>query len=623
MLSIIRSRSGGIIVKGLLGLLILSFALWGVADVVSPGGNEHAVATIGDVQIDDDAMRQEYQREIERLSGILGRRLDPEQARAFRVSENVLSGIIDRTLYNMAAIDMGIVIGDELVRGNINAMDVFKDQKGVFQRSLFQQVLQANGLSEAAFVARIRDRLRRTQYLSMLKNSPAAPVALAETLYRFRGEKRIAETVSIRLDTTKDPGKPSQADLEAFHAGNPARYTAPEYRRLTVVRLQASELAKGIAVSDEELARAYESRGEESTEPERRVLQQIRVADEATAKKIHERLSAGEDFATVAKELAGMDEKATELGRMTRQQLPPDLADAAFALNTGGISQPVESPLGWHILKLTAIEAESRETLAQAKDALTKEIATKKAIDSLYQMSNTLEDQLGGGASLKEAARALGITPIGVAAIDARGLDSDGKMVVGLPGGDFLNTVFTTPERTESQLSEDGEDGYYVVRIDAVTPPALRPLDKVKKQVTEAWTQSRRAEIAKQTADEITEKLKTGADLLKLASDAGLKVTTSAPFTRQGGLSGLPPAMVAGLFRAAPGGVVSVATDKAHIVGRLKQVNAAEAAAKKDLDAIAGELSTAIQNDLLLQLAKGLRRRYSVKINQSALNELF
>jgi len=238
-------------------------------------------------------------------------------------------------------------------------------------------------------------------------------------------------------------------------------------------------------------------------------------------------------------------------------------------------------------------------------------------------MANTLEDQLGGGAGLKEAARALGVTPVTINAIDAKGLDSDGNKVDGLPGGDFLTVAFTTPEGTESQLGEDGNDGYYVVRADAVTPPALIPIGKIIKQVAEAWTKSRRAEAAKQTADEIIDKLKTGADLFKLASEKGLKVTTSAPFTRSGSLSGLSSDMVATLFKAAPGDAVSLPTGTAHIISRLKQVNAAEAADKKDLDAIAKELGTAMQNDLLFQLAGGLRQRYPVKVNQSALNDLF
>ncbi|MHA1597163.1 MAG: SurA N-terminal domain-containing protein [Alphaproteobacteria bacterium] len=623
MLDAIRKRSSGIIVKGLLGLLILSFAMWGVADVVSPGGGEQDIATVGSMKIDDELVRREYRREIERLSGILGKRLDPEQARAFGIPESVVAGIVNRTLYDVAATDMGIIIDDALVRDNIRTMAVFKTDKGEFQRNLFQQVLQSNGLSEAAFVEQIRNGLRRSQYLSLLAQPPAAPAAMAKALSSFRGEKRIVESVSIGLDSIKIPDKPTQADLEKFHKDNATRYSAPEYRKLTMVRLQASELAREVAVSEDEIARLYESRADEFAVPESRTLRQIRVADEATAKKVHERLSAGEDFTKVAKDIAGMDSKATQLGKMTRNQLPPELGDAAFTLQVGAITPAIKSPLGWHVIKLTAIEAASQKTLAQVKDALKKDIATEKAIESLYQLANTLEDQLGGGSGLEDAARALGITPIVIDAIDANGLDEDGKKVTDLPVGDFLTVAFTTPEGTDSQLGEDGDDGYYVVRIDQITPPAIRPIAKVLKQVTEAWTQSRRAEIAKKSADDILEKLKTGGDLFKLASKAGLKVTTTAPFTRKGELSGLPPAMVSGLFDTAPGGAVSTATEKAHFVGRLKQVIAADKITTKDLDAIAAELGAALQNDLLEQLTRGLRQRYPVTINSKALNELF
>ena len=628
MLEAIRKRSSGIIVKGLLGLLVLSFAMWGVADVVSPGGSgDRAVATVGDVEIDDYTVRQEYRREIERLSGIFGKRLETEDARAFGIPENVLSAIIDRTLYDAAATNMGLVVSDELVRQTIHTIAGFKNEKGEFQRNLFDQVLQNNGLSEAAFVRDIRLGVKRAQYLSLLKNPPKAPSAMTKAMYSFRNEKRIAETISIDLASITDTGSPSQADLEKFHKDNGQRYTAPEYRSLTLVRLSADELAKEIAVSDDEIARLYEDRIDEYMETEQRNLQQVRVADEADAKKIHERLNAGEDFAKVAKDLAGMEGSAIELGNMTKAQLPPELGTAAFALVPGAFSAPVNSPLGWHIVKLTSVKAASQKALSEVSDALKKDIATEKAIDSLYQLANTLEDQLGSGDGVNDAARALGLKPVTIAAIDTNGFDADGNKVMDIPGSKFMTVAFATEEGGDSALEEDGSDGYYVVHVDGVTAPSIRPIGKVVKQVSDDWTQSRRAETAQKTADEILERLKAGGDLFRLASERGLKVTTSAPFTRGGDLAGLPAQMVTELFKAAPGDAVSTATDKEHVIGRLKQVDAiagvADEKAKKNFEAIANELGKGMRDDLLEQLAQGLRQRYPVTVNSKALNELF
>ena len=85
--------------------------------------------------------------------------------------------------------------------------------------------------------------------------------------------------------------------------------------------------------------------------------------------------------------------------------------------------------------------------------------------------------------------------------------------------------------------------------------------------------------------------------------------------------------MVTELFKAAPGDAVSTATDKDHVIGRLKQVDAiagvADEKAKKNFEAIANELGKGMRDDLLERLAQGLRQRYPVTVNSKALNELF
>mgnify|MGYP002632721944 CR=1 FL=1 len=285
MLEAIRNRSSGILIKILLAMLILSFAMWGIADVFSPGGVKSTIATVGDAEVSPDQIRRDFGREVERLSAMLGTRIDTDQARALGVAESVLNRIIDRTLFSLAASDQGIVVSDGLVRQSIRGQSEFQNAGGVFENLRFQQTLQQNGLSEAGYVALTRGDIVRAQFLSMIGASPAAPRRMTEILFAYQNEKRVAEVLAIPYASITVSAEPDDAQLAEFHTANAARFTAPESRKLTYVSLTAGDLAKEIAVSDDEIAAAYAARQDEFVTPESRVLRQIRTSDEEAAKK--------------------------------------------------------------------------------------------------------------------------------------------------------------------------------------------------------------------------------------------------------------------------------------------------------------------------------------------------
>ena len=624
MLEAIRNRSTGIVIKGLLALLILSFAVWGIADVFTPGGTNQTVATVGESEVSPDEIRRDFNRELDRLSGMLGTRLDSEQARAFGIADNVLNRIVDRTLFSLAASDQGIVISDDLVRGSIRAIPEFNDANGNFDRLRFQQALQNNRLTEAGFVALTRGDMMRRQYLSMVGAAPAAPKRMAEILFAYRNEKRIAEVVTIPYSAQPNPADPTDTQLAEFHTANAARFTAPEYRKLTVVSLTADQLAKEISLSDDEIAAAYESRRDEFLTPESRVLKQIRIGDEIAAKKAHDMLKGGADFATVAKDVADMSADQLDLGAMTKAQLLPGLAEAAFGLQPGHFSEPVKSVLGWHILSLVEIKAEQQQSLEETKEGLAKELAAEKAIDSLYQVANMLEDELGGGGTLEEAAKTLNLPIRTIPAIGRSGLSRKDTPVDNLPHGDFLGVAFDTLEGHDSPLTEAGSDGYYIVRVDSVTLPELRSLASIHNDVLAAWQEEQRVMSAKKLADDIIAQVKSGSQLDKLATEHGLTVTLSTSFTRSESVKDLSPSLVNALFSSSIGSLSEGVGNGAHVVARLTDVKAANPVADKEkMDDLRKQLTSSMRSDLIGQLSGGLRQEHPVSINPAALNALF
>ena len=619
LLETFRSRIGKVLFIALMSLLILSFTLWGIGDMVVGGADHKNVASIGNVEISQDLFDQEFKQETNRLRRVLGNRFNRNQARALGLTNTVLNRIVDRTLFDLGAEDLGVIISDGLVRKKINRMAAFKDAGGRFDPRLFRATLRSNGYNEAAFVEVIRGDLSRAQYMESIGSGGRPAPGIAEMLYRYRKEKRVAEFIKIEdADMTGQP-KPALGELLSYHRDNAALFTAPEYRKLTIISLQADDLAKEIAVSEKEIKKAYEQRKDEFSKPERRSIQQILFTDQAKAKEASDKLAKGADFMAVAKQMAGMDEKTVNLGEMTRDQIMPELAKDAFALAQGQVSKPIKTSLGWHLIRVAKIIPGSKKTMEEVRKTLRLSIAKERAIDALFKLANKLEDALGGGATLEEAANGLALAVRTIPAIDARGLDPAGKKVANLPAyKTFITTAFSTPENQESPLTEAGDDGYFIIRVDNITAPALKPFAEVKDKVLAAWEKDRQ----RKAADEKAAKLK------KLLDDGGnfMAASMTASMTRDGAGAprGFPPALVTALFELKSGGAASARGPGGPYVARLKTIIPADPATdKKGLLKIADKITQSVQADLLTQLSSALRESYPVSVNSKAIDDLF
>ena len=626
MLTAIRTHTKSLVVKILAGLLVVSFAVWGIEDMFTLATSSASpIFEVGSLEGDEDVIRDEVRRQIRRLRPMFGNQFTVDQAKALGIVESVVQRQINDTAIRLASQGMRIEISDDLVSKEIRNTPGFQ-AFGSFDQARFQRFLNENLMTEARYIAAIRGELSNNQLLDSF-TSKTAPKMLVDSVYRHRQEKRIAETIVVSDSTQQKISEPDQPTLIGYHKDKASLFTAPEYRALSVVRLDAADLAGEILVADNEVKEAYEARVDEFTTPETRNVKQMIVAEEADAKRASEALSQGRDFAAVAMEIAKMDATAIDLGRVGRADMPlPELIDAVFALKSGESSAPQKSPLGWHVFSVNGIQLGGTKTFDGVKDRLTKDIAMEKAIDSLFELANKLEDSLGGGATLEETASQLNLKVVKFDAVDRSGKGKDSKPISNLPGGDFIGIAFSTEEGAESPLSETGNDGYFVLRVDGITAPVLKPLDTIKAEVIQAWKDEKRAEKSKQAATAIVARVNSGTLLNAIASEMGLEIMTSPALTRQPGKNsgGLPQPLVDKIFSLSKGEAAMARSGSGYAVGRLKEVTTAVPAADKEgLDKISDQLGLALQEDIFTQLAGGLRDRYGVTVNRQAIDGLF
>lgn len=623
MMEAIRKFSTSFIGKIVFVLVLLAFGsgFWYFGNPFG-GGEENWVARVGGEDIPPQLVVNAYQRELNRLRAA-GTSIDSERAREIGLPQRVLGQIIDRTLLDLAIADLGLAAGDDEVRAAIIANPAFHGPGGGFDRARYRETLRAAGFSEQGYEQSVRHNLLRAAYIGSLQAAIRPPRVMVEALYRFQHERRTAEALRIADADIADIAKPDQAALMAFYREHQDMFTAPEYRRLTAIILRVNDLIGEMAVSDEALRAAYEERADEFSQPERRTLKQMVLPDRESAEKAYRRIKEGADFAAVAKELAGLDPGALDVGTVTKNELIPDLAAAAFSLPEGGVSEPVKSPLGWHLIKVVRIEPARVKSFEEVKKQLAAELAREKAVDALFDLSNRLDDVIGGGAALEDGAAQLGLKLRRIEAIDAEGRDPNGKTIADLPAG-LVKTAFDTPERGDSLLTEGGDDSYFIVRVDKVIPPAVKPFAAVRDAVVQALLADRRAAAGKKKAEAAAEALKAGKPLAEVASAEGAAVLTAKPFDRSEAGAGLPKKLVGTLFAARPGEPVVVRIGDAFYVGRVKSVIAADPNTDPaGVEQLERQLARMVDRDLLDQLVSTLRRQHAVEINTRLFQQLF
>ena len=639
MLISLRSKGASWLLKILFGFLIISFAAWGVPDLYRAIQPPLVAATIGGTDISADELRREVDREVRRFQQSLGEQWQPELVRQLGIPDRALESLIERRMIEIYVGDLGLVVPDDVLQQTLKSNPQLVDAQGNVDPNRLAALQRELGLSDGEFTAAVRRDILSGHVLRAVTAGVQVPKSLAETIYAYRNEQRMAQTLLIADSGVADVPTPDEAAIAQFHKDNADRYQAPEYRALTVVRLTPADHAVNIAVGDDAVQAEYEARKSEFDIPEKRQIVQAVLPDEAAAKALVDKVKQGTPFAEAAKAASGAD--PLEVGTFSQTDLQQHLgnifADAAasqkvtdglFAAAAGAAVDPVKGPIGWHVLSVGKIVPPSLTPLESVRDKLRHDIALRQATDDLAEVANQLDDELGAGTPLPEAARKLGLTVTTVPAVDRTGKDPNGKEIAGVDA-QALNIAFgELKEGDESPVTDIGDYGFLVVRVDGVQEAATRPIEAVRAKVIADWQAAERKKAADAKAQAVVDRIKAGTGIGRIAHEMGQPVQVSQPFTRS---SGDPAAQVSAplaekLFAAEPGEVVSgrAPGDDGAVVAVLVEVKPVDlAGSKEQIDQLAQTLSRSMSGDIFQELSAGLRQSIGVSKNQDLVDSLY
>jgi peptidyl-prolyl cis-trans isomerase D len=606
---------GKAIMALVMGVLIVSFGIWGIADIFR-GFGQSTLAKVGHTEISTNEFRQIYTDRLQQIGRQFGRPLTQEQARAFGFDRQVLTQTLAEAALDEKARQLGLGQSDAETMRVVFADPNFKGMNGQFDPARFQAIIRNFGYSEARYLADQKRVSLRRQLAGTITAGLMPSNTLLDALSRFQNEKRSVEYVRLGAAQAGTIDPPSPETLASYFDEHKAQFRAPEYRKIAFVAITPEEIGKWTDVSDEDAKKLFEQRKDHLGTPEKRQVAQIVFPNAEEAQAARSRIASGASFEDIAKE-RNLSPADYDLGLVAKSAI----LDPAFSLPSGEVSQPVQGKFGVALVKVGVIQPAIEPDYASVAQDLKKEIAVSRARDQVVSLRDKMEDERGGGASVIEAAQKLGLTPVTIDAVDRSGKTPSGQPAANIPPGlDLVSQAFNSDVGVDNDaLPYRG--GYVWYDVLGITPPRDRTLDEVKDQVETRWKDDQIASHLKTKATDMVQKLEQGGKLTDEAAGIGVKVETATGFKREDSPPGVPSGLIAAAFRTAKDGAGQTpgSGGTEWLVFRLTDITDPPIDLNSDdMKKLKDQLTRALSDEQLALYVARLEKDIGTSINESA-----
>jgi len=612
---------GRIVMGVVLGMIAISFAIWGIGDIFR-GFGRSTVAKIGSTEITTEQFRQLYNDRIQQLGRELGRPITPDQARLLRLDQQLAGQLVAEAALDQRARQLRLNVSDAEVARQIMNDPTFKGPNGQFDHARFEQIIRGAGFTEQRFTNEQKRLTMRREVADMAQAELAPPKTMLDAQNRYDNEQRAIDYVVLDSAKAGDIPAPTPEQIAKYYEEHKSEFRTPEYRSASLLSVAAADLAKPNDVPDADAKRFYDANPARFGTPERRQVEQISFPSAEEAQAAAVRLEKSElTFEALAKE-RGLSDKDIDLGLVTKTGIiDKAVADAAFSLKEGETSAPIKGMFGTMLVHVVKIEPENIKPFDQVSAEIKQGLATDRARGEIASIHDKVEDERAAGSRLTEIAQKLNLKARTIDAIDRQGRDAEGKLITDLPAANVISSVFGSDVGVENEPVQMAGGGYLWFEVLGVKPPRDRTLDEVRAQVEARWRDDQVGERLKAKANEIVEKVKGGTSLSDVASANGLNVQTTFGIKRTGNAASMPPAVVNAVFETPKGGVGSAEGKEPaeRIVYQVTDTNvptlfAASAEGKKITDSMRRSMT----EDLLAQYVSRLQTDLGATINMDA-----
>ena len=489
MLQSMRQSTQSTAAKVIIGLIVLSFAAFGL-ETLLPGGSGTSVAEVNGEEITPIALQEAITQQKRQLVSVLGDDIDPALLDDDRLQPRALQSLIQRALLLQKSTALNLVASEAQVGKSITAIEAFQ-LNGQFSPDAYKSVLANAGYTPERFRRAQADDIVLTQL----------QIAISETEFATETEiaataNLIAEERDVRYLVIPDEGLVTNEDLsdaalQNYYQQNEAAFFNPEQVVVDYILLDPVDFV--VSVDESVVEEQYEAVKEEYEVAEQSRVSHILLIqedDESDATygqrvaETAERIARGEDFADLAAELSddlGSASLGGELGFTDGSAFPDEMETAIAALaEPGAISGALETDAGTHFIRLEeriagdSVDYNSvREELRASIEAAEAERNLLIAVEELRDLAFNAPDLSGPAAAIGAEVQVSEPFSLGKGA----GLFTDAR-VRELAFSDDVKV-----SGNNSEVLELSGQRFVAVRVRDVRAPQIAPYEEVENEV--------------------------------------------------------------------------------------------------------------------------------------------
>lgn len=524
MISFFREFTKSKVFTVLMGLLIASFAIFGMRITDAFNVNVDSVVKAGKRSVS----RAEFKAIVEGQKQEVARQNNgqvPTNDELVQHGEHIalLERLAGQESMFASLEKQGLIASDRTVVERLSQVPVFVSPvTGRFDKNLYQNVLAQHQINRLQFEKDQRDEILQQQFMTAAGAGLKAPRIYALAAAAVGGQTRDFSYTAVGGDPNTVPA-PSEAEIANLYKTHRDEMTVPETRLAEVVILSTQQFADQVQVSDEDLRKAYEQRLPTLKVAETRSFVAIHANDAASANAIAAALKAGQSPDAVAKANKGT---VTAYDNKTRDGVSDDkLADAAFKLQTGEVSGPIQASLGTFVVRMGDIHVGSTPSFESVKPQIKAELSNDQAKDKLNKVSHQLADALNAGQDFDATVQKLGLKPTTLP-----DMTKDGAILT--PQGwqprfqkdysQLVKAIYSLQPGSVSEVEEFGADQYFAVKLLSVKPAAAPPLAAVHDDLARQLRLEKLQTTLGDQAQKVVDRLNAGEPLAKIAAELKL-----------------------------------------------------------------------------------------------------
>lgn len=530
MLQDIRKSSQGTAAKIIVGLIIVTFALFGVESIVGSMAGEPEVASVNGEDIAESAYKRALEGKRRQILAQMGASADPDLIDMELLESSVLEGLIEQKVLELDAQNKDLYVADAAVDRYIANIDQFKVD-GTFSNERLQMLLRNAGLTLKGYRDSLRTEFMTAQPRSALIASSFLLDDELNDIVAIDRQERDFAYLTVKADSYLDSVVVNDSEVQAYYEDNKESFVQPESVDVSYIVIRQSDLEGGVEVSESELQALYESEVQLIQTEEKRDASHILIKiddsrSEADAlaqiESIRAKLESGDDFAGLAKEFSedeGSAGQGGSLGAAGKGVYVADFEDALFALQEGDVSAPVKTEFGYHLIKLDRIVASDAPSLAELRPRLEQQLRSQKAGESYAELANQLADISYASPDLQEPAGELGLEVkqlVGVSSESTDPIFSSVKVQRQLFDPELVQ------ERNNSELIEVESGVGLVFRVDDYQEPGIKDLAQVEADIRALLQQQKASEFAASVGQAFAVRVQAGEEAVVVAEDMGL-----------------------------------------------------------------------------------------------------